>query len=122
MLLLLQLPQVLVEALEALLPVALVLADPVGGVPKRLGLEAAGPPLGLPALLDEARSLQYLEVFRDRRQAQVEGRGQLGDGRLAAGESGENGPACWIRECGECGAEVVGLRLYFSCWLINLSG
>ena len=48
-LVLLELAEVRVEPLEALLPVRSVVADPVGDVPQRSGLEPPGTPLRLAA-------------------------------------------------------------------------
>lgn len=48
---------------------------------------------------------EHLEVFRDRLQAHLEGFGQLVDGRLALGESGEDRPTSRIGKGGERDAE-----------------
>src|SRR5919201_3909909 len=76
-----------IQPFEALLPMPPVLADPVGDVAQRLGLEPARPPLGVPTLLDETRTLEHLEVLRDAGQAHIERGGQLGDCRLSLSES-----------------------------------
>src|SRR5690242_8825966 len=53
LLLALQLLQVIVQTVEALLPVAAVVLDPIGHLAQRAGLEPAGAPLGLAAAADE---------------------------------------------------------------------
>jgi hypothetical protein len=116
----LQFAQVVVEAIEALLPVPTVLADPVGHVAQPFRLEAARSPLSLAPLLDEPGALENLEVFRDRRKAQVKWGCQLRDRRLPVGQSCQDGPASGIGQGRECGAEWIRLRLQFSCRLINL--
>jgi hypothetical protein len=63
LLLQLQFAQVVVEAIEARLPVASVLADPVGDIAQSLGLKAARPPLSLAPLLDQTSTLENLEVL-----------------------------------------------------------
>src|SRR6476659_9360668 len=90
LLLLLQLAQVVVESLEALLPETPVLADPVGDVAEPLRLEGARPPLRLAALFDEAGALEHLQVLRDRGQAEIERGGQLRHRRLALRKPGEH--------------------------------
>src|SRR2546426_12315490 len=82
LLVVLQCTEVVAQSFEALLPVPAVLLDPPGDLAQRFRRQPARPPLGLPALLDEAGSLEHLEVLRDARQAHVEGRRQLRDRRL----------------------------------------
>src|SRR5206468_1068240 len=103
-------------------PMAAVLADPVGHVPERLRRQPAGAPLRVPALFDEPRALEHIEMLRDRREAEVEWSGELGDRGIAAREPGENGSACRIGEGRERRAEGVCRGLHFTCRLINLSG
>src|SRR6266508_4128900 len=79
----LELLQVLVQPVVALLPEPAVRGGPLRHVPERTGLEPGGPPLPLPAPRDQPRPLQHLQVLGDRRQAHLERRRQLGDGRLA---------------------------------------
>jgi hypothetical protein len=112
--------QVVVEAVEALLPVPPVSTDPVGDIPERFRIQPAWPPLGLPSLLDEAGALEHLQVLRDRGQAHIEGSGELRNGRLAVGEAGEDRPSLRIGEGRERGAEMIGCWLHFASWLINL--
>ena len=102
-----------VEALEALLPVPSVLAEPVGDVAERFRLQATGSPLSLPPLLDESGALEHLKVLRDRRKTKLEWSRQFRDGGLTVGQPREDGPPSWIRQGGEGGAEVVGSSLHF---------
>src|SRR5579862_5236661 len=79
-----------VEALEALVPEPPVLPHPLRRLLEARGLEAARPPLGAPALRDEAGALQHLQVFADSGQAEVERLGQLRDRRLALRKTGQD--------------------------------
>src|SRR4051812_32259876 len=90
---LVRLSQVIVQAIESLLPLPPVRLHPLGGCAHRAGLEPAWPPLRVAALGYEAGALQHLQVLRHRGEAHVEGRGELGDGRLAGDEPAENGAA-----------------------------
>src|ERR1700704_437067 len=106
--LVLQFLEVPVELVEALLPVAPVVLDPVGDVLEGIRLEPAGPPLRFAAALDETRAFQYFQMFRDCRQAYVEGLGQFQDRGLARGEAGEDRAPRGIGEGGKGGAEAIG--------------
>src|SRR5580658_9245509 len=50
--------EVIVEAIEALLPELAIALEPMGGLLERLGLEPAGPPLGVAAAGDQTGMLQ----------------------------------------------------------------
>src|SRR5215210_8695081 len=65
--------QMRVEPVHAPLPDPLAGLHPLHGVVERLGLHAAGPPLGVAAAGDQPRPLEHLEVPRDGRQAHGEG-------------------------------------------------
>lgn len=82
--------QVVVEAVEGMLPGAAVALDPFGYFLKRCRLKPAGTPLGFAATLDEAGALQNLEMFRDRRSADRKGLGELLDGGFSEGQAGED--------------------------------
>src|SRR5213594_4210090 len=71
----LQFLEVAAQPVEALLPVAPVVLDPLGDVLERICLEPAGPPLRLAAALDQARALKDLEEPGDGRQPDVESPG-----------------------------------------------
>src|SRR5436190_23515660 len=60
--------QIRAESIKSLLPQPAVVLDPVGDFLQRLGSQPAGPPLGMPASLDEARALEDLQVLRHRGQ------------------------------------------------------
>src|SRR5262245_20002236 len=88
----LKLAEVLVESVVALTEELLVPLEPRRDVSQRLGLQPAGTPLRLATLLDEAGSLEHLQVLRDRRQAHIERRRQVAHRRLAVGKSGDDRP------------------------------
>jgi hypothetical protein len=91
-----------------------VLTDPVGDVAERLRLQSAGAPLRLSTLLDEAGSVQHLEVLRDAGEAHVEGRGQLRDRRFTQGEAGEDRPSSGIGEGRERRAQWIWIHTRIS--------
>src|SRR3954463_6445336 len=68
----LQIAQVVVEAVEALLPEAAVLLDPARDLAQRRGFEAARAPLRFAPAGDEPHLLEHLEMPRDRREADRE--------------------------------------------------
>src|SRR5882724_1304902 len=86
----LQLSEVALQLVEALLPVAAVVFDPVGDVFQRIGLQPARTPLRLAAALDEPGALEHLQVLGDGGQAHVEGLGDLHHRGLARGEARED--------------------------------
>ena len=105
----LQFIEVVVQAVEACFPVASVAFEPLGDVPEGCGGKVAGSPLRMAAALDEACTLEHLEVLRDRRKAHRERLRELGDGGVAVRERGQDRPSGGIRERCEGGAErVVG--------------
>src|SRR6202790_1004115 len=79
LLLLLQLAQVIVQAIEALLPETAIVLQPISGVLERTRLEPAGPPLRLATARDQTRALQHFEMLGDGGKAHLEGLGQIGD-------------------------------------------
>src|SRR5205807_10194890 len=87
---------------------ALARLHPLHRLVERVGLQPARPPLSLPAADDHSRTLEHLEVARDRRQAHRERLRQLLHGRLALGEAGQDRAARRIGESGEGEAELVG--------------
>ena len=95
----------LVETIEPGLPHLAVPFDPVGHFFQRRGLETAGAPLRVASARDQAGPLEHLQVFRDRRHAHVERLRELGDRRLAGGETGENGAAGRVGQGAERGVE-----------------
>src|ERR671919_935519 len=100
--------QVRFESVHSGLPRLLARPHPLHCLVERLGLHPARPPLSLPAADDQPRSLEHLEVARDRRQAHRERFRQLVHCRLALGETGQDRAARGIGESGEGEAELVG--------------
>src|SRR5882724_2953051 len=115
----LQFLEVAVQLVEALLPVAPVVLDPVGDVLEGIRLQPAGPPLRLAAALDQTRAFQHFQVFRDCRQAYLERLGQFQDRGFAGGEAREDRAPRGIGEGGKGGAEAIGRHVaaYFTCRL-----
>src|SRR5262249_8348938 len=72
---------------EAPLPEALVVADPAGRLAQRGITQASWAQLAVRPAGDEAGVLQHPEVLGDRLDRDREGRGELGQGRLALGEA-----------------------------------
>src|SRR3546814_19995138 len=78
----LQLVEVALQAVEALLPELPIALQPAGGVLQRGRVEPAGAPLGLAAARDQPGALQHLEMLGDGGQADVAGPGPLRTRRL----------------------------------------
>src|SRR5919107_5919593 len=76
----LELAQVVVEPVEALVEEAAVVLEPAVDALQSLGSEAAGTPLRLPPAGDEAGALQHLQMLRDGGQAHAERLCELRDG------------------------------------------
>src|SRR5215210_2116190 len=102
-----------VESVHPGLPGPLARLHPLDGVVERVGLQPARPPLSLPAADDQARSLEHLEVARDRGQAHRKRLRQLAHRRLALGEAGQDRAARRIGESGEGEAELIGLHVTY---------
>src|SRR5262245_37288027 len=107
LLLCLQLGQVLVEAVKALLPEAAVALQPVHPVLPRRRFQPARPPLRLAAALDQPRPLQHLEMLRHRGAADLERLGELADRRLPQRQPREDGAPGGIGEGREGDAEAI---------------
>src|SRR6267378_1626265 len=86
----LQFPEVAVQLVEALFPVAPVVLDPVGDVLERIGLQPTGQPLRVSAACDQDCAFERCEVLGHRRKADSEGLGQGGHRCLARGEARED--------------------------------
>src|SRR3954468_12041613 len=106
-LLLFQVAQIVVQAVEALVPEAAVVLHPVSDLPERTRLERAGAPLRITAARDQSRALEHLEVLGDGGHAHLEGLGQLGDRGLAGCKASQDRAPGGIGEGCEGGAEVV---------------
>src|SRR5881628_1746433 len=114
----LQFLEVAVQLVEALLPVAPVILDPVGDVLERIRLEPAGPPLRLAAALDQARALEHLQVLGNGGQADVEGLGQFQYRAFARGEPRKDRAPRGIGEGGKGAAEAIGRHDMFPLALL----
>src|SRR5437588_55223 len=107
LLLLDQILQNFVEALETLIPEAPVLPHPIGGLLQAGSVEAARPPLRVAALPDQAGALQHLQMFGDAGEAEVERLGQLRDRGLPLGKTGQDRSPGGIGEGCERDAEMI---------------
>jgi len=63
LLLSLYLTEIVVKPIEAFFPEPAVTLDPIGDLPERTAPEPAGPPLRPPALGDQPRAVEDLEVL-----------------------------------------------------------
>src|SRR5256885_16667960 len=89
---LLQLAQVCVEAVEALVPEDPVALHPFRGLAQPVGLQPGRTPLRVAAAGDETGLLEDLEMLRDGRQRHVEWLCELCHGRLPGRQPGEGRP------------------------------
>src|SRR5262252_6764860 len=112
----LQLAQVVVEPIKALLPEAMVIHEPIGRGFQRGSLEPAWPPLRGAPPRDQAGPLQHLEVLGDSGKAHVERLGKLRHRRFTQGEPCQDGPPGGIRQSGECDTQVIA-RHDLTIWL-----
>src|SRR5262245_21976292 len=110
LLLRLQFAQVIVQAIETLLPESAVTFQPVVHLLERTRLDAAGPPLRLAPAQDQAGALQHLEMLGDGGKAHVEGFGEFRHRGFAGRKPRQNGPARRIGQGREGGAEAI------RCW------
>src|SRR5213593_2793429 len=104
----LQLIQVLVQPVVALLPETPVPLRPLGDLLERACLEPRWPPLPLPAPPDEHRAFEHLEVLRHGRKRHLERLRQLGDRRRPGCQPSEDGPPRGIRERRERPVQLAG--------------
>jgi hypothetical protein len=81
---------VLVEPVEARLPLSLLLGDPTAQLLHALDVQPARSPLTVDALVDQPAAPEDADVAGDGLVRQVERLGQLADGRLASGEPGDD--------------------------------
>src|SRR5882724_341084 len=77
------LAQIVLQAIQVLLPETAIVLEPIGGVLERTRLQLAGPPLRLATAGDQPGALQHLQVLGDGGKAHREGLRQLRDRRLA---------------------------------------
>src|SRR6516165_5949896 len=104
----LQVAEIVVEAIKAVIPKMPVLLEPLGSVLERPGSNPAGPPLGLAAAPDQPGPLQHLQVLGDCWKAHCKGFGELADRGFAPGEACEDRAPRRIGERGVGGTEVIG--------------
>src|SRR5215471_3993296 len=93
---------------EALLPEPPIDRQPVIDRLEAFWLELARPPLCFAAARNETSALEDLEMARDRRQADLEGLGQLVHSGLAVCEARENGASRRVGQGREGGRQQVG--------------
>src|SRR5437763_12261334 len=108
----LELFQVLVQPVVALLPEAAVPLRPLRDLLQRPRLEPGRPRLPFPAPGDEPGPLQHLQVLGDGREADLERRRQLGHRGLSHGEPGHDGPARGVGQGGERAVQAVDSGRY----------
>jgi hypothetical protein len=97
------------ELFELVLPEDAIDGEPVGGLLERRDVEAAYAGATDLLLGDEARALEYVEVFEDRWHRDGVRAGELGDGCRAALESAEDAAAGGVAEGAEGGVERGGI-------------
>src|ERR1700682_6129743 len=73
----LQFVQIVVQAIQALLPMAAVIRNPIGDLLERCRLQTAGAPLGLAPARNQAGTLQHLEMLGNPGKTHLERCGQL---------------------------------------------
>src|SRR5579863_1836108 len=101
LLLALQLLQVVLEPIEALLPEDAILLQPVCRMLERMRFEPPWAELRITTATDQPSALEHFQVLRHGGEAHVERPGQLVDRSFAGNEAREDGAARGIRECGE---------------------
>ena len=102
-----QLAEVVVQAIEALVPKLPIMLQPIGGILERTRGEPARSPLRLAAALDQTGALQHLEVLGDRGKAHRERLGELSDGNLARNETRQDSTPRGVGEGREGDAEAI---------------
>src|SRR3954454_13501496 len=107
LLLRLEFDEIIVEAIETLVPELAIAIEPVVHLLEGAGLDPARPPLRLAAARDKTGALQHLEMLGDGGKAHGERLGELRHRRFARHEPRENGPPRRIGEGREGGAEAV---------------
>ena len=99
--------QQLGEPLDARIPEAFVVTQPVVGALERPWVDAAVVDASAYGAFHEARPLEGLYVLRRRGKRHPVWRGELADGVLALGESLEHRPPCMVTEGTEDEVESV---------------
>src|SRR5882672_398208 len=99
--------EVMVEAVEALIPEPPVMFHPIGHLAEGAGAEAAGAPLGPAEAGDEPCAVQHLQVLRHGREAHLERPGDFEDRGLARGQARQDRAPGRVGEGRERGAQVL---------------
>src|SRR6188768_2960128 len=115
----LELSEVLIETIEALLPEPPVARRKGGNLTQGAGVELARAVLRLPAARDEACMLEHAQVLRDGGAAHVERRREFRDGGWSRRETREDRAPGGIGERREGRAETVLMGLHLTAWLDN---
>lgn len=104
----LHLDEILVQAIEALIPNPAIALDPLGDLLERASLEPAWPPLRPAAACDQSGALQYLEMLRNSGEGRVEGLGQFLDRGFTRSEARKDRAPSGVGQGPEGGAEALG--------------
>jgi len=97
---------VLLEPVEARLPLSLLLADPTDQLLHAVDVEPARSPLTVDPLLDHPAAPEDADVAGDGLVGQVEWLGEFANGRLAPGEPADDRPSGPVAESSEGGIQV----------------
>src|SRR6185312_3721740 len=97
--------EVVVQRVEARVPEAPILLDPVRYFPERRRFDSGRAPLRVASARDQSGAFQHLEMPRYRGLADGERLRQLRDRRLPGRQTGENGAPGRVRKRCECCVE-----------------
>jgi hypothetical protein len=97
---------VLLQAVDARLPLALLLADPTDQLLHALDVQATRSPLTVDPLVDQPAAPEDADVAGDGLVRQVERLGKFTDGRLASGEPADDRPTGSVAERSEGGIQI----------------
>src|SRR5579872_859856 len=103
----LQLPQIIVQSIEALLPELPVVFHPPRNVLQRTSLQPARSPLRFAPARNQPRSLEHLQMLGNRRHAHGERRRQFGDRGLPRSQPRQNRPPRRVRQRSEGRAQLI---------------
>ena len=96
----------LLESIEARLPLALLFADPTDELLHALDIQLARSPLTVDALLDQPAAPEDADVAGDGLVCQIEWLGEFADGRLAPREATDDRPTSSVAEGREGGIQA----------------
>src|SRR5580698_3491488 len=117
----LKLLQIVVEAIEPLVPHAPIGFEPFVHILKAARLDAGRAPLRFAAACDEACALEHFQMFGNSRQRHVERLGELLHGGFTECQTRENGAPRGVRERGKGETERVRGHARKTIWLNNCS-